>query len=388
MNGALSAEATGMRIGIVAGEISGDKLGAGLIKAIQKRHPDTQFTGIAGPEMMEAGCQSLFPQEKLAVMGLVEILSHFRELYQIRKQLLNHFLENPPDIFIGIDSPEFNLGLEEKLKQAGIKTVHYVSPQVWAWREGRLARIARSTDLILTVLPFEEDYYKKHQIPACFIGHSLADNIPDTVDKQPAREKLNLPADRKIIALMPGSRAKEWHYHMQLFIQTAIWCAAHDKQIHFVVALVNQKAQDKFEAQLQETGVKLPITLIQNNSYDSISSADAVLTVSGTASLEIMLLKRPMVIAYRMAWLTYLIAQRLVKLPYISLPNLLANEETVPEFIQDQATPKRLGQALLQWLEHPEEVKRLQTRFDAIHKQLRCNASEQAAEAVLAICKN
>lgn len=388
MIGVSSAEESGMRIGIVAGEISGDKLGADLIKAIHKRLPDTQFIGIAGPEMIEAGCLSLVPQEKLAVMGLIEILSHFRELYRIRTQLLNFFLENPPDVFIGIDSPEFNLGLEEKLKQAGIKTVHYVSPQVWAWREGRLARIARSTDLILTVLPFEEDYYKKHQIPACFIGHSLADKIPDNVDKQPAREKLNLPVDKKIIALMPGSRSKEWHYHMLLFIRTAIWCQAQNKDLHFIVVLVNQKARDKFELLIQEARVELPLTLIQNNSYDSISAADVVLTVSGTASLEIMLLKRPMVIAYRMAWLTYQIAQRLVKLPYISLPNLLANAETVPEFIQDQATPERLGHALLHWLEHPDEVTRLQTRFDAIHKQLRCNASEQAAEAVLTICKD
>ena len=377
-----------MKIGIVAGEISGDNLGAGLILAIKAKYPETEFVGIGGSGMIEAGCQSLFPIEKLSVMGLVEILKHYRELHGIRTQLITYFQNNPPDVFIGIDSPEFNLGLEAKLKESGIKTIQYVSPQVWAWREGRLPKIAKATDLILAILPFEEDYYKKHNIPARFIGHSMADKIPDQVKKQPVREKLGLPQDKTIIALMPGSRTKEWHHHVEVFLETAKLCVNDRSDLHFLGVMVNQKAEDFFNEQLQKIAPDLPITLIQKNSLDAIAASDLVLSVSGTAALEIMLSKRPMVIAYRTSWMTYKIAKRLVKLPYFSLPNLLSNEELVPELLQDQVTPENLKKELFKWLNNPEKISTFEQKCQQVHDQLRCNASEQAAEAVLELCQS
>ncbi len=376
-----------MRVGIVAGEISGDKLGASLIQALKARQPEIEFSGIGGPKMIEAGCHSLFPIEKLSVMGLVEVIRHFHELHGIRRQLIKYFLEDPPDVFIGIDSPEFNLGLEFHLKRAGIKTVQYVSPQVWAWREGRLAKIDRATDLILTILPFEEVYYKDHDIKACFIGHTLADEIPEKVEKHPSRAKLGLPRDKKIVALMPGSRSKEWNYHTDTFLQTAKWLAEQRSDLHFIAVMVNQQAQTFFEERFKQVVPELSVTPVLNSSYDAIAASDVVLSVSGTATLEIMLIKRPMVVAYRMAWITYQIAKRLVKLPYIALPNLLTGNMVVPEFIQGQATPETLGRALLSWLDHPEKVFSLEQRFLEVHRQLSCNASEQAAEAIIALCE-
>ena len=377
-----------MKIGIVAGEISGDNLGAGLIHAAKAINPEIEFVGIGGPGMIEAGCQSLFPIEKLSVMGLVEILKHYRELHGIRAQLITYFKENPPDVFIGIDSPEFNLGLEARLKEIGIKTIQYVSPQIWAWREGRLPKIAKATDLILAILPFEEDYYKKHDIPARFIGHSMADKISDQVQKEPAREKLGLPQDKTIIALMPGSRSKEWHHHAGVFVETAKLCMADHTHLHFIAVMVNQKAEDFFKDQLRQIAPDLPITFIQNNSLDAIAASDVVLSVSGTAALEIMLSKRPMVIAYRTSWMTYKIAKRLVKLPYFSLPNLLANEQMIPELLQDQVTPENLKKELFHWLESPEKTALFAQKSQQIHDQLRCNANQQAAEAVLELCKS
>ncbi len=376
-----------MKIGIVAGEISGDDLGAGLIKAIKSRYPDAEFIGVAGPAMLNAGCKSLFPIDKLSVMGLIEVLRHYRELHGIRTQLIQYFIENPPDVFIGIDYPGFNIGLESKLKENGIKTVHYVCPQVWAWREGRLPKIAKAVDLILAILPFEEDYLKKHQIPVRFIGHNLADEIPDRVEQNGIREKWSIPENKKVIALMPGSRAKEWHYHMDVFIDTAKWCLDKRSDLHFIAVMVNQKAENLFVAQLQDSAPDLPVTFIQNNSFDSIAASDAVLCVSGTAALEIMLLKRPMVVAYRMAFISYHIFKRLIKTAYISLPNLLSKEQLVPEYIQDQVTVENLGFELMKFLEQPEELAVLQAKFQMIHDQLRCNASEQAADAILALCE-
>ena len=377
-----------MKIGIVAGEISGDNLGAGLIHAVKAKHPDAEFIGIGGSGMIEAGCQSLFPIEKLSVMGLVEILKHYRELHGIRAQLIAYFQNDPPDVFIGIDSPEFNLGLETRLKESGIKTIQYVSPQVWAWREGRLPKIAKATDLILAILPFEEDYYKKHNVPARFIGHSKADEIPDQIDKQSAREKLGLLQDKTIIALMPGSRTKEWQYHMDVFLETAKLCTVDRADLHFLGVMVNQKAEDYFNEHLQRIAPDLPITLIQKKSLDAIAASDLVLSVSGTAALEIMLSKRPMVIAYRTSKITFAIGRRLVKLKYFSLPNLLSNEKLVPELLQDQVTAENLKSELFNWLDNPEKIVRYEQKSQQIHDQLRCNASEQAAEAVLELCKS
>ena len=377
-----------MKIGIVAGEISGDNLGAGLIRAIKSKIPEAEFVGIGGQGMIEAGCQSLFPIEKLSVMGLVEILKHYRELYSIRAKLIDYFKENPPDVFIGIDSPEFNLGLEARLKESGIKTVQYVSPQVWAWRENRLPKIAKATNLILAILPFEEEYYKKHNIPARFIGHSKADEIPDQLEKLPIREKLGLPQNKTIIALMPGSRVKEWQYHVDVFLETARLCGVERSDLHFVAVMVNQKSEDFFNDHFQEIAPDLPLTFIQNNSLGAIAASDLVLSVSGTAALEVMLSKRPMVIAYRTSRITFAIARRLVKLEHFSLPNLLANEELVPELLQDQVTAENLKKELFNWLDNPERITRFEEKSQQIHDQLRCNASEQAAETILELCRS
>ncbi|MFK8068133.1 MAG: lipid-A-disaccharide synthase [Gammaproteobacteria bacterium] len=376
-----------MKIGIAAGEISGDNLGVGLIEAIKSRCPDAEFIGVGGPAMVEAGCKSLFPIDKLSVMGLIEVLRHYRELHGIRSQLIQYFIENPPDVFIGIDYPGFNIGLETKLKEKGIKTVHYVCPQVWAWREGRLPKIAKAVDLILAILPFEEDYLKKYQIPARYIGHNLADEIPDQVDQNSMREKWAIPRNKKVIALMPGSRLKEWQYHMDVFVDTAKWCLEKRSDLHFIAVMVNQKAEDLFRSQIQNSAPDLPVTFIINNSFDSIAASDAVLCVSGTAALEIMLLKRPMVVAYRMAFLSYHVFKRLLKTAYISLPNLLSKEQLVPEYIQDQVTVENLGSDLMKFLEQPEKLVVLQEKFQQIHDQLRCNANEQAANAVLTLCE-
>lgn len=381
-----------MRIGIVAGELSGDKLAAELIKAI-KSHPDLQskeveFVGVGGPAMIAAGCRSLFLQETLSVMGIAEVVKHYPELYRLRKNLVEYFVNNPPDVYIGVDSPGFNLGIEDKLKKAGIKTAHYVSPQVWAWRKWRLKKIAKAVDLMLTVLPFEEDFYRRNGVEARFVGHPRADEIPEQLSQHKARNNLQLSADQRIIAILPGSRANEWRYHVDTFIETAKWCLQKNSDLHFVIALVNDRAQSFFSEHLKLLAPNLPVTLVQGNSIDVITAADVVLAVSGTAALEIMLLKKPMVIAFRMSGFTYQIAKRLVKLPYISLPNLLLDEACIPEFVQEEMQPEKLGAALMNWLDHPEEAKQLHEKFNKIHQQLRCNASEKAADAILELCKS
>lgn len=375
-----------MRIGIVAGEISGDKLGAGLINEIKRRHPEAEFVGIGGPDMIAAGCDSLYPLEKLSVMGLVEVLKQFRELRQIRNHLVEYFTAHPPDVFIGIDYKEFNLSTARQLKVQGIKTVQYVSPQVWAWRPWRVKKIAQSVDLILCVLPFEERYFQAQSVLAKFVGHPLADSIPDQVDQTNARKLLGLTNEKRVIALLPGSRSKEWQFHMLRFIETAQWCAQQRPDLEFVIALVNERAAENFQRTMDDMTKKPLINPVIGQAQTVIASADVVLTVSGTATLEIMLLKRPMVVAYRMAWLTYQIAKRLVKLPYISLPNILAEEMTAPEFIQDQATPEQLGQALIDWLENDERRDKTMQTYQRIHTQMRQEADQLAADAVLKLC--
>jgi lipid-A-disaccharide synthase len=370
------------RVGIVAGETSGDRLGAGLIAALRRDYPDLIVEGVAGPRMIEAGCQPLYPMERLAVMGVVEVLKRYRELHGMRRRLIEHFLANPPDVFIGVDAPEFNLDLELALRQAGVRTVHYVSPQVWAWREGRLAKIAKAVDRMLVLFPFEERYYQEHGIPVRFVGHPLADEIPLTADKKHLRETLDLPEDGPIVALLPGSRANEWRYHIEPFIQTARWLKQRTPQLNFAVAAVNAKARQRFEEALGKLAPELAISIHEGRTREVLGAADVVLTVSGTATLETLLMKRPMVVAYRMGWLSYSIARLLVRVSAISLPNLLSGRQIVPELIQGDVRPERLGQAVLDWLEHPEQVSNLESEFIRIHHALRQNADEAAAQAV------
>jgi len=374
-----------LRVGIVAGEASGDLLGAGLIQAIKSREPDTLFEGIAGPRMIEQGCTALFPSEKLAVMGIVEVLGHYLHLRNIRSQVIRHFVNNPPDVFVGIDSPDFNLGLETRLKAAGIPTVHYVSPSVWAWREYRVHKIRKAVGLMLTLFPFEEEFYRKHHIPVRFVGHPLADMISFENNPRDARASLGLPADKVIIGLLPGSRTTEMRRLAGLFIQTAMWCHERRPELHFAAPFVNTNMREIFEQTHKQLAPGLPITLVDGRSREVMTAADVVLLASGTATLEAMLLNRPMVVAYRLAPLTYWIARRLVKINRYSLPNLLTSRPLVPEFIQDMASPENLGKAILEYVDSPSSVEALTEQFDHMHHVLRQHANENAAQAVLAL---
>lgn len=372
-----------MRIGIVAGEASGDILAAGLIKAIKKIHPDAQFEGIAGPLMVEHGCQVLHDMERLSVMGIVEVLGRYRELVGIRNHVAQHFIDNPPDVFVGVDAPDFNLGLEKRLKEHGIPTVHYVSPSVWAWRQGRVKKIASSVDKILTLFPFEAKFYENHDVPVTFIGHTLADMIPMTPDVNAARQALALPTDKRIVALLPGSRESEVTRLSATFIETAQRCLAKQPDLHFVTPLINSHTRQIFEKILSSHAPDLPITIIDGRSREVMCAADVILLASGTATLEALLLKKPMVVSYKVNWLTAFIARRLLKVDSVSLPNNLAGRKVVEELLQERAQPELLAPALLQYLENPHQAEALVHIFDDIHLKLRKGADEQAAKAVL-----
>lgn len=372
-----------MRIGIVAGEASGDLLGAGLIAAIREQHPDAIFEGIAGPQMIAAGATSRFPMERLSVMGIVEVFSRLRELLGIRRQLAEYFIANPPDVFIGIDAPDFTLGLERRLHNAGIKTVHYVSPSVWAWRQRRVKKIVKSTDLMLTLFPFEADFYRQHRMQVRFVGHPLADLIPMQADKLAARRRLELEEAGEVLALLPGSRSTELKFLAQTFIDTAHWLQQQRPNLRIIVPMANQTRREQFQLILDASATQPRLTIIDGRAREVMTAADVVLLASGTASLEAMLLKRPMVVAYRMSAMTYWIARRLLKVSSVSLPNLLAGEVLVPEILQDAATPDALGPAVLRYFEDTQAATAVMGRFNEIHHELRQDASQQAAAAVL-----
>ncbi|MFJ5295183.1 lipid-A-disaccharide synthase [Pseudomonas sp. NPDC088368] len=366
-----------LRIALVAGEASGDILGSGLMRAIKARHPDAQFIGVGGPLMEAEGMASYFPMERLSVMGLVEVLGRLKELLARRKLLIQTLIDEKPDVFIGIDAPDFTLNIELKLRQAGIKTVHYVSPSVWAWRQRRVLKIREGCDLMLTLLPFEARFYEEKGVPVRFVGHPLADTIPLEADRQAARAELGL-GDGPVVALMPGSRGGEVGRLGALFFDTAERLLAQRPNIRFVLPCASPQRRAQIEQLLQ--GRDLPLTLLDGRSHIALAACDAVLIASGTATLEALLYKRPMVVAYRLAPLTYWILKRMVKSPYVSLPNLLAQRLLVPELLQDAATADALASTLLPLLDNGAE----QTAgFDAIHRTLRRDASNQAAEAVL-----
>lgn len=374
------------RIAIVAGEPSGDFLAAALIKALYQHDPNLIIEGIAGPEMIAAGCKRLVAMERLSIMGVVEVLNRLPDILKIRRQLLKRWLTYKPDIFIGIDAPDFNLSLEKKLHAAGIRTVHYTSPTLWAWRKGRIRTIRKATSLMLTLFPFETSVYEDNGVPVRFVGHPLADEIPLQIDQQQARSQLNLPAHGTIVAILPGSRENEVKYLSKAFLQAALWCCQYRPDLHFVVPMINQARLEQFQAIKQQIAPELAMTVVLGHSRQAMAAADTVLLASGTASLEALLLKRPMVVAYRLAPVSFLAARLLVKTPYIALPNLLAGRQLIPEFIQHQITTESLGSALLASLEQADnEV--LMREFNKIHIQLRRNASEQAASAILELIK-
>jgi lipid-A-disaccharide synthase len=376
-----------LRIAVVAGESSGDILGAGLIRALKRRFPEACFEGIGGPLMQEAGLHSIYPMERLSVMGLVEVLGRLRELIGIRRSLRERWLQAPPDLFVGIDAPDFNLSLERALRQGGIPTCHYVSPSVWAWRKRRIKKIARSTDLMLCLFPFEARFYAEAGIDARFVGHTLADELPIEPDTLAARVALNLPEKQRVVALLPGSRGGEVQRLAPLFIEAARQCLRQLPDLHFVIPAASESRYEELQL-LLEAAPDLSVELVRGRSREVMASADVILMASGTAALEGLLLKKPMVVAYRMSPLTYAILSRMIKVPYVSLPNLLAGEALVPELLQEQATPKALVQALMEQLDQPERLDKLKRRFSEIHQQLRCNASEQAADAVASLLLN
>lgn len=373
-----------MHIALVAGELSGDLLGGGLIAALKARYPQARFSGIGGPAMLQQGLQSLAPLESLAVMGLVEVLRHLPRLIGIRRQLYRTLCADPPHVFIGIDAPDFNLGLERHLRLRGIPTVHYVSPSVWAWRPWRVRKIARAVDLMLTLFPFEAAFYQHHGVPVRHVGHPLADHIPWRQDALQARRTLALdaPETSRCIALLPGSRRGEIDRMGPLFLETAHWLSAQRSELHFLIPAATAPLYQTLTALQADRAPGLPLTVVQGQSHTVMAAADVILLASGTATLEAMLLKRPMVVAYRVAPVTAWIARYLVTLSHFSLPNLLAERPLIPEFFQEAATVENLGRAVLHWLDDRSARAELETAFDALHARLRCNADQKAAEAV------
>ena len=372
-----------LHVGIVAGESSGDALGADLIRAIQQRLPNAMFEGIGGPRMIDAGCFSLYPMERLSVMGISEVMRHLPGLLAMRRDLRAHFLATPPDIFIGIDAPDFNLGLERSLRLAGIRTVHYVSPSVWAWRHYRIQTVARSCDALLTLFPFEEDYYRQQPVQVRCVGHPLADQLADEINPATARHHLGLPQQAPLVALLPGSRREEVRRLAGPFIRTAYWCWKLVPQMRFVAALADRACRTEFERELKQQGESLPITLLNGRSLEAMAAADAVLLACGTAALECLLLKRPMVVAYRMSLLSYRIARLLSNTRVYSLPNLLAGRPVVREFIQHGLTADRLGGEIMRLINNRRLTHELEAVFSGIHAELRRDASRVAADAVL-----
>jgi len=376
-----------LKIGIVANEPSGDLLGAALVKAIRARVEDVEFEGIAGPLMLEEGCKTLIPMEKLSVMGLVKVLKHLPELLSFRKRLLQHFSSNPPDLFIGIDAPDFNLPLETKLKNKGIPTVHYVSPTVWAWRSKRVNKIRKAVDLMLCIFPFESDFLRQHQVPAEYVGHPLAEEIPLQNDRQAARQSLGVEDEGAVIALLPGSRMGEVKMLTEVFLRTAEMAQKRRPDLQFIVPLINESTRQAFESIKAEVAPELSLSIQLGGAREVMVAADVVLTASGTATLEAMLVKRPMVVAYRLNALTYWLVMRfnLVKIPYMAMANLLADEALAPEFLQDAATPEALTEALFGFLDAPEKVAQVEQQYLELHKQLKQNSGEKAAKAVLSL---
>lgn len=372
-----------MRIALVAGETSGDMLGAGLIQQLKLQYPDATFEGIGGPLMMAEGMQSFVPMERLSVMGIFEVLARLFEILKIRKDLIQRWQANPPDVFIGIDSPDFNLGLAEKLHGFGIKTVHYVSPSVWMWRQKRVFKIARSIDLMLTLFPFEADFYKEHKVPVVCVGHHLADKIPFSTPKEPARQELGLDIDRPVVCIMPGSRRGEVASLGALFLATAQELLKQHPDLQFVIPAANGERKAQLEEILAAQEHSLPVTLVDGKSQRCMAAADVILLASGTATLEAMLMKRPMVVSYKISAITFAIVSRMVSRQWVSLPNLLANKELVPELLQQDATVEKLSQAVAERLDNKQMIAKLEQEFLAIHQQIKLNADVSSAQAVI-----
>ncbi|MBW6390484.1 lipid-A-disaccharide synthase [Billgrantia antri] len=374
------------RVYIVAGEMSGDLLGASLMRALKARHPEVQFRGIGGPGMIAEGIDSRFPLETLSVMGLVEVLKHLPELVRVRRALRADALAWQPDVMIGIDAPDFNLGLERQLREAGLTTVHYVSPTVWAWRQGRVKGIAKSVDAMLTFLPFEAAFYERHRLPVAFVGHPLADELPLVCDRGGARGELGLPQDAPVLAVLPGSRSNEVRFLGTTFLDAAERLCRERAALKVVIPAATPLRREELERLLaSRPTLEGRVTLLDGRAREAMVASDAVLLASGTAALEAMLCHRAMLVAYRMAPLTHWLARRLVKTRWISLPNLIAQETLVPELIQDAVTPEAIVTHLGAMLDDAERRVALEARFAELHAGLQRNASARAVDAIEAV---
>jgi len=376
------------KIAIVAGEASGDLLGAHLISALKKQRGDLEFFGIAGPKMMREGASSLFPIEKLSVRGYVEVLKHLYGLFKLRRSLLKQILKENPAVFVGIDAPDFNFWLERKLKKAGIPTIHYVSPSIWAWRRGRISKIKRAVTHMLALFPFEPALYEAAHIPVTFVGHPLADEIPLKPNKKAARETLKLKQSDFIVAMLPGSRQSEVAQHSALFVKTARLIGEEHANAIFLVPLITRNTRNIFETALYKDLNNVPnVQILFGHAHDAMEAADMVIVASGTATLEAALLKRPMIITYRMPTISWQILKRMNYLPYVGLPNVLAGKFLVPELLQKDATPEKIADTVTKLVNDQDNLKTLKQEFSDIHTSLKQNAAKKAAEVVLSYLK-
>lgn len=373
-------------VALVAGETSGDILGAGLICALRKLHPNIQFIGIAGPKMQAEGCQAWYEMDELSVMGIVEVLGRLRRILSIRQDITKRLIALKPDVFIGIDAPDFNLSLEGRLKQAGIKTIHYVSPSVWAWKQKRVFKIKRNTNLILVFLPFEKAFYDKFDVPCRFIGHKMADDIPLIPDQFAMRQQLGIPLNNHCLALLPGSRHAEVTLLSAPFLQAAQLLQQRFPDLHIVVPLANAKRRQEFEQIKAQIAPNLKVQLFDGQAREAMIASNAAILASGTVALECMLAKCPMVVGYKMKAFTFWLAKKLIKTPYVSLPNILAGKAIVPELLQHDCTPENIANHVIPLLE--SDNTELKATFLSLHKQIRCNADEQAAQAVLDVLED
>lgn len=374
-----------LTVALIAGETSGDILGAGLIRALKKKHPNIRFVGVAGPLMQAEGCEAWYEMEELAVMGIVEVLGRLPRLLKIRRDLTQRLTKLKPDVFIGIDAPDFNIPLEGRLKRAGIRTIHYVSPSVWAWRQKRVHKIGRNTNLVLAFLPFEKAFYDRFNVPCQFIGHKMADDIPLDPDKQVARKTLGIAPKARCLALLPGSRSSEVEMLSADFLRAAQRLRQKYPDLEIVVPASSAQRADQFMAIKQQVAPELALHLVQGQAREVMIASDAALLASGTAALECMLAKCPMVVGYRMKPFTFWLAKKLVKTEWVSLPNLLAGRELVKELLQDECQPELLAAALEPLLHSGPERQALLSTFSELHQQIRWNADEQAAQAVLKV---
>lgn len=377
---------TPLTIALCAGEASGDLLGAHLIEAIKTQHPDTRFIGIAGPRMLAAGCESLFEQERLAVRGYTEVIKRLPEIFKIRRQLIAKLITIKPNVFVGIDAPDFNLGVAAKLKAIGIPTIHYVSPSVWAWKQGRIKKIVKQVDEVLCLFPMEPELYEQAGGKARFVGHPLAQKLPIKADKSAARQQLKLSENIPVFAILPGSRVSEIDYMAPIYFQAAKCILQELPNAQFLLPYPTAATRTRLQHYLAQPEFEnLPFRLQAAKADLACTAADVVLVTSGTATLEVALCKRPMVISYKISALTYALVKHKIKVEHVGLPNILLNQSIVPELLQQDATPEKLAQAMLEWFRQPEKVAKLEQSFTQLHQMLQQDTDTLSAQAVLNI---